>query len=123
MSTVHFSITRVRGRSDQGLSIGVSNSDNVGTAESITSSASNQQTTLTVAQDPDFAGDDGTFGSRDCRNYIWEVANMGTDNVYVGFGSNPNVVTTAGIRKAVPAGAVRYFSATAFGEKAAVVNA
>jgi precorrin isomerase len=72
-------------------------------SENITSSASNQQTTLTAP-----AGD--------------ALCRVSTDTaVYVAFGANPNALTSTAARFHMPAGAVEYFRVNV-GDKAAVVN-
>jgi hypothetical protein len=76
--------------------------------ETITASASNQQTTVTAPDTP-------SQGEVFCR-----VAT--TVDVYVAFGSNPNAETGTGTRFLVPLSAVEYF-AVAPGYKAAVVTA
>jgi hypothetical protein len=72
-------------------------------SENLTSSASNQQTTLTAPASDVL-----------CR--------VSTDTaVYVAFGANPNALTGTAARFHMPAGAVEYFRVNV-GDKGAVVN-
>lgn len=74
-------------------------------SENITSSASNQQTTLTAPTG---------IGELVCR--------VATDTaVYVAFGTSPNALTGTGTRFFMPIGSVEYFR-VAPGQKGAVVN-
>jgi hypothetical protein len=74
-------------------------------AESITSSGSNQQTTITAPTD-----------------MTGLVCRVATDTaVYVKFGPDPNALTDTGARFFMPIGSVEYFRVKP-GDKAAVVN-
>ena len=74
-------------------------------SETITPSASNQQTTQVAP------------AANVC------IARVATDSaIYVNFGTNPNALTSTAARAMVPAGGVDYFFVSA-GQKAAVVNA
>lgn len=56
----------------------------------------------------------------------WRIANMGTDDVYVVFGTDPEPADADAAAAAgfgVPAGAVEYFTVGFPGQKVAVINA
>ena len=75
-----------------------------GASETLTATASNQQTTITAA-----------VGQSLCR-VATDVA------VYVEFGASPDATSNAGGRVMVTAGAIEYFGVSV-GDKAAVVTA
>lgn len=112
MSTVHFSFVEINAYSQGGKPVDCPSSKLIGTPEVKTSSGSSQQTTL-AATDVAIFRKHGTL--------FWRIANMGTDNVYVAFGTNPTASASTGY--GIPAGAVEYFMVETAAEKAAVINA
>ncbi|MFY9341211.1 MAG: hypothetical protein WAT39_01895 [Planctomycetota bacterium] len=116
MGNVHFCVSEVEGITIWGQSMQVARSTNHGASQVIASSGTSQQTTLTAAKP-------ATFPEPDCRKRVWEVTNLGTTAVYVLFGANPTALANGTVGKVVPAGATRFFSVSAWDEKAAVIDA
>ncbi len=116
MSTVSVSIVRVPGLTETGSAMPVEGVAAVGNVEAITSDGTTKTTTIT------------TPSTGDVRFHAWRIANMGSDNIWVAFGSTPDPTATTATaattaKKGVPAGMIAYFTPAANSEKFAVTNA
>ena len=117
MSNVHIAIGRVRGRDSSPTNsplqvVQSMNSSDAAASQVIASSGTSQVSTVAIPAD----------AGQIIHTYVWEITNMGTNDIYVTFGvGTPVASSTSG--KAISAGGVRFFSATNFGEKVAIVNA
>lgn len=121
MSTVHFSLVEVNSYSQGGKPVDVPSTRLQGVPESITSSGSSQTTDLQATKSIATAvEEDGAYYRKD-GTLFWRIANMGTDNIYVAFGTSPTASSTTGY--GIPAGGVDFFAVSVDGEKAAVINA
>jgi len=114
MSLLHIAITRVLAKdaSPQNSPVPIVSATNNGAAQVLTTSASSQASTVAIPS---------VQVGVNVSTYVWEITNMGTNDVYLAFGTSPTATSTAG--KAVAAGGVRFFSASVWGERVAVINA
>jgi hypothetical protein len=81
MSNVTISIHKVTGTSINGATVPVPSSTPTGTPERIVSAAGSAASTLAAP-------------ATEMPNYHWRIANMGTDNVCVTFGTAPTATTS-----------------------------
>lgn len=120
MSKVHISLVYVSAYSHGGKPVDCPSSkflsDETNVPEVQTSSASAVQYTLTASSD--ITRKEGTA--------FWRIANMGTDDVYAVFGTDPDPASAAAAAAegfGIPAGAVEYFSVGFPNQKVAIINA
>lgn len=116
MSKVHVSLVSVAAYSQDGKPVDCPSSLLIGTPEVKTSATGYAQYTLTAT----------SALIRKTGITHWRVANMGTDDVYVVFGTNPQPASAAAAAAAgfgIPAGTVEYFTVGIPEQKIAVINA
>jgi hypothetical protein len=116
MSEVHVSLVSVAGYSQDGKPVDCPSSLPIGTPEVKTSTTGPLQYTLTAT----------AALIRKTGIVHWRVANMGVDNIYVVFGTNPspaNAAAGAATGFGIPAGGVEYFTVGFPDQKIAVINA
>lgn len=116
MSQVHVSLVSVVGYSQDGKPVDCPSSLPIGTPEVKSSGTGALQYTLTAT----------AALIRKTGIVHWRIANMGTDNIYVVFGTNPNPSTAADAAAAgfgIPAGGIEYFTVGFPEQKIAVINA
>lgn len=82
-------------------------------SQSVTSSGTAAQSTVVIPAVS--TANDITPGE-----YLWRIANLGTDVIGVAFGSDPTASATNA--KGIPPNCVQYFRAQAFGEKVSIIN-
>lgn len=116
MSKVHVSLVSVAAYSQDGKPVDCASSIPIGTPEVKTSAIGHAQCTLTATE----------ALIRKTGITHWRIANMGSDDIYVVFGTNPQPASAADAAVAgfgIPAGAIEYFTVGFPDQKVAVINA
>ena len=128
MSKVHASIVQVSNIGSSGASMLVEDCGSVGDGVELT--AATPSTLGWAATDSDATQTNQLTAGATVPPVMlaWRIANMGTDDIYVAFGTAPDATvdtatTATTARKGVPAGAIAYFGVSAIGDEVEYVNA